>query len=387
MDVLLVAFVEFDGGERMIAFSGPTAVARLSRASSLLSQAICGETIREVCLMLPLPDPHDAAPALARALAPGFILSPEALVAAAGVAVDRGLLPEPRFLGALCRLCNIIPPQAFRADCGGLDEIFSLLAHGTDPGPAASMWARALRRPGVATLLDERGPPFMDECSETPHVMVTASDAAKSQASCVANDALFDAIFAGSVCQVVQALAAGARLDASGESMLNGDAGCCRWSPLAFAGHRSRFRRDGAEIVALLLAALADADVPCQGPCGWTPLMRTAMGGEGAAPACRLLVLARADMRRREAVSGKTALELGDRHTARAIREARDERVAMLQALESTEAKLSCNARAGGTQRGNRAVPPHKAAALASALASMSKGHRRGRGSGYRRET
>lgn len=342
----------------MIGSCGPTAVANLARASALLAQALPWEAIRAICASLPPPEPGRSPKGQS-----SLVLSAEALIIAAGPDVARGLMPEPQFLGALCRLCAAGPPGGQGAfSVGSIDEICRLLAHGTDPGPTAALWARALRRPGVAALLDRvRMTTFGDQPT-------AAGSGGGSE------EALFDAIGDGSLSRVVKQLAAGISLEAKGCAMLNGDLGCCHWSPLALAGHCSARRRHGAEMVGLLLAARADPDVPCKGPCGWTPLMRTAWAGKSASAACRLLVLARADVRPRHA-SGQTALEMGDKDTTRAIREARDERTSLSSQAE-TLASSHASARASA-KRSGRPVQPHIAAALASSLAASS---RRGRG-------
>eukprot|EP00928_Gymnodinium_smaydae_P056765 TRINITY_DN40092_c0_g1_i2.p1 TRINITY_DN40092_c0_g1~~TRINITY_DN40092_c0_g1_i2.p1 ORF type:complete len:367 (-),score=33.38 TRINITY_DN40092_c0_g1_i2:360-1460(-) len=360
MDALLVSLVEFDGGERMIGFCHALAVARLARASTLLAHALKWETTQSVIAALPMSQSTTDAVESRNAVTAG--LRSESLIAAAGTDVARGLVPEPSVLSILCRLSERSTVGAQASD--GLDQLCQFLAQGLDPGPTAASWARALRCFGVADLLERH-------CEKQFGRSIPDRQPAGS------SDALFDAIFDGSLCRVVNELAEGASLQASGAAMLNGDPGCCRWSPLAAACHVSSRRRHGAEMVALLLAARANPDTPCEGPCGWTPLMRAACAGTSASASCRLLVLARADVRCRDA-SGKTALDMGDKDTSRAIREARDLRASLVQEPDADVSVTQTAPARASAKRSSRPIPPHLAAALASSLASTSKGRGRG---------
>jgi len=176
-------------------------------------------------------------------------------------------------------------------------------------------------------------------------------------------DQLFEAISRGSVGGLVCSLADSAPLRADGPAILGSDPGCCRWNPLAAAASSAARCRLGTLNVALLLAARADANMTCSGPCCWTPLMRAASSGTAAAEACRLLVLAGADVRQRHATTGATALELGNREITRAIRKARDERNNNVGVESST-----------GQDR--RAFPVREPASMLAARWRLSKGTR-----------
>eukprot|EP00930_Biecheleria_cincta_P004214 TRINITY_DN105112_c0_g1_i1.p1 TRINITY_DN105112_c0_g1~~TRINITY_DN105112_c0_g1_i1.p1 ORF type:complete len:373 (-),score=73.61 TRINITY_DN105112_c0_g1_i1:34-1152(-) len=368
MDALLTCLVQFDGGERIIGFSGPTASARLACSARLLAESLPWSALHAVLAALP------AVATRAAELPQTALLKPEGLTAAAGSEVAQGLFPEPRVMHILCRLC------AGTAVADSLDELCRLLAHGLDPGPAAR-WARVLRLPGVGSLLERASPaPAPTETSESPAPTDALTEASKSPA---ADAELFAAIFKSSLSEAVRAISEGASLESAGDRMLNGDPGCCRWSPIAAAGFISARRGHGEQMVALLLAARADADAVCEGPCGWTPLMWTARAGRAAAAACRLLVLAGADVRRKS--GGQTALEMGDKENARSIRDARDERAAMPgKSIADADAKARECDKGKGTsiKRANKAMAPHRAAALAAALAAVTTGKGKGRAKG-----
>lgn len=110
--------------------------------------------------------------------------------------------------------------------------------------------------------------------------------------------------------------------------------------------------------------------------------MRAALTGKGSCECCRLLVLARADVRTR-GPDGKTALDMGDKDVSRAIREARDERAAILHAVNAATGEQDAEQTQvqASVKRAAKPLQAQGARALASALASSGKGQ----GKGYRK--
>jgi len=383
----VIGLLEVEGGQRSIGFLGPAAAARVAQSCQVMAFVMTPESVRQVCLSLG-----------AAASAPGqeqnaggggglwFLPSADTLVAG----VPLPFRPELRILRALLRIARSTSSgsgsgtaaSAPRA-LASLDEIYALVAQGVDPGPAA-LWARALGRQGLARLLERAPVTLLLEGAAGRGS--TALDVGEE----VTVEDFFKATLDANVAGVVRCLAAGMPLQTAGPPVLGTDPGCCRWSALAAAAHASSYRSQAPAVVALLLAARADADAPCAGPCGWTPLMHAARAGGSAAEACRLLVLAGADIRRRHAGTGETALDMGDSATSRAIREARDQRAAAaafyaaasIEAAKSGSAKVKVGRQgdsrradgSGDTCRSLRAVPPLARLALASAGGRSSKG-------------
>ena len=153
------------------------------------------------------------------------------------------------------------------------DALLVACAHEPRLLAAAETFARALR-PALGRLLAPGPPqPPADE------------------------EAFFEELLDGRLVSVLRHLARGAGAEATGPRMHRGDVGCCRWTPLAAAADVAGRRKQGGLIASLLLLARADVNRCCPGPCGWTPLMRAALGGDAAT--MRLLVEHQADLRRR----------------------------------------------------------------------------------------
>lgn len=362
---LVLGLVEAEGaGLKAVGLCGPVAATRLACSSKSWSLALPSAAVRAACTGL---SPTGAAGGAA-------LLNAEELAAA----VPQEMRPDRRVLRSLCRLTAGGP-----AGVAALDEVFILLAQGLDPGPAA-LWARALHREGVARLLEN-----------APVALMLGRAAASAQAPPPpSSDDFFEAVLDANLPATIRCLAAGLPLDAEGPRMLGEDPGCCRWSLLAAAAQASSRRGNGHVVVAFLLAARAEASAPCPGPCGWTPLMRAAKAGAAAAEACRLLVMAGADVRQRNA-EGNTALDLGDKAAARAIRDARDLRATATAAVQGQGPaapvcaasypelrgphKEGTDLTAAGSGGRHRTLPPHAKAALAHAAGRSGKGSR-GRG-------
>jgi len=339
----MCAFLEQDSA-RIVGLCGPLRTARLSTACAPLAAALSVDVLLKTCARLPVP-----ASRLQSTVPDGPSRLIDADVLASAVrksATDLKL--EPRLLQAVCHLAskkiscsnNSNHSNKFSSGtsggstCGGnmdavLDQIFWLVATCADTGPM-SVWARALHFYGLSAVMNR-----LERLSgRVPLQLPKPSDDGANR--------LFEAISNGSVGGLLCCLADGAPLNSDGPAILGNDPGCCRWNPLAAAACSAARRVSGTLNVALLLAARADANVLCSGPCCWTPLMHAASGGKAATDVCRLLVLAGADVRQRHATSGATALELGDRESARAIREARDERAKMVGVESSAGSKGIC---------------------------------------------
>jgi len=296
----LIGFLELDGGARTLEFCGPTLATRLGQTCVSLTEVLPWTAVRTLCASLPL----QQSPALQAGL-----LDPDALTIA--TVHDRSLQIEAPLLKVLCSVVGGPAMQTTRH----LDELVMLLAHGVSPG-SASIYARALRRPGLVTLF-ERFVPVNEELIST--VPTT--------------ERFFEDIFTGNLPAVISALAAGVDISVDGPKIFDGDVGCCLWSPLSAAASASGRRLHGPIIAALLMLARADCNRPCTGPCGLTPLMHGARSG--SAELCALLVRAGADVRPRHAGTRCTALEMGTKVTEHAIRAERDVRAATALAAAS----------------------------------------------------
>jgi hypothetical protein len=252
-------------------------------------------------------------------------------------------------------LCGVFVDQTTEQ----LDEFIGLLAHGAHPA-AAAVYARAVRREGLATLIERFVPedvPLADSILAAPPSV----------------DGFFEDIFEGRLAGVICAMAAGMDVHANGPRIFDGDLGCCQWSPLAAAAEISGRRSSGPIMVNMLLLAKADCKRLCTGPCGLTPLMHAARGGSTAA--CALLVRAGADVRARHAVNGNTALEMGTKATERAIRAERDTRAASAASASTDMPKIQAKERA----RGSKGHMTPNLAALAFAQVGKGKIERRAR--------
>jgi len=266
------------------------------------------------------------------------------------------LLPDPALLAALCRICGATSLCARASEAAvGLDELCLVLVRGADPEPLI-LWARALRRPGLSSLLERAA-------SSRKAVALTEIGAVVPRAKAVLSqpitpgsaEDLFEQILQVNFVGVLRLLASGVALDVVGPAMFNGDPGCCKWCPLSAAAHSAGRYQNAACLVALLLAARARADVPCPGPCRWTPLMWAAQANNPEV--CRMLILAHADPRCKHAGNGSTALDMANKETARAIMEAREQKCQ--NTLQDEAASASCvrAGRAIGRGRGSGRSP------------------------------
>lgn len=317
MDVgLLFDFVAFDAGERAVGFCGPSAAARLAAACRPLWTCLPRSVLVSTCAALPEPADEEVTSDRDRCF-----LEPAAIAAAfESQAPDK--LPGGRLLAAFCRATA----RSWSRQ-RGQDEVFRLLAHGAEPGRPSLMWARALQRGDLAALLEQEALARGRSIGWTQ----TEADA----------EVFFRQLLQGSVAGAASCLACGCTVASEGSLVVNqrrDDPGCCRWTPLAAACEGSSRRRAGAATVALLLAARADCNAPCPGPCGLTPLM--VASSAGSEEACRLLMRAGADARPRHAPTGATALEMAKKgsNAARVIREERERRSAAAEAAAAAAA-------------------------------------------------
>ncbi|CAE7240588.1 unnamed protein product [Symbiodinium sp. CCMP2592] len=371
----LYGFIEADAGERVVAFCGPCGATRLATASSALSPGLSFENLRAASARLAFTrEPRLVAP-------PAGLLDQEALREAVSTAAPQ-LLPAD---GSWLRyFCWMTAGHALE----GVDRLVSEAARpeSADLAAAASVWAAALGREALADFLERLS--ARCEASQLSAALRPALRIRRAGRERETDEEqLFTHIFDGHVAGVILDLAAGADVEASGPAIHQGDVGCCRWTPLAAAAEISGRRKQGAVIAGLLLAANANVDRKCPGPCGWTPLMRAAGCGASAATTLQLLMRAGADVRIRHE-NGNTALEMGDKATARIIREARDTR--------TLAAELASQAAPDGRQsdpRG-RAPAPRLATGSRTALAlahagraAMSKATAKSAGRGYPKTT
>lgn len=305
-----VSVIVADGGERIFYYSGPTHALRLGLCCTELACALNAQSIEDVCLRLPLPAIH-IGPAPSK-----YGLCPKSLLECVGLA-ERGrrILVNPIILACLLHRDHTI----------GTDNLFRFIrccSISEEEYAIASFWAYALRRHRAAALLNH--------LSNEHHSVGLLHGSVAGAAS------LAQAACDGDLLEVLVLLAKGENLEASGGvHFLCQDVGCCDFSPLACAASASERRRSAGWIVRLLLEVQANVDIGCVGPCGWTPLMLAAYSGNPSV--CRLLVLAKADVRKRLA-DGRTALDIAGNSqmndNARAIREARDERSAAEAVVE-----------------------------------------------------
>ncbi|CAE7603737.1 unnamed protein product [Symbiodinium sp. CCMP2456] len=306
----IYGFIEADAGQRVVSFCGPCAATRLATASSGFLPGLSFENLRAASAQLAWTREPPVAPGL---------LDQEALQEAVTTAAPQ-LLPAD---GSWLRyFCWMTAGHALE----GVDRLVSEAARpeSADLAAAASVWAAALGREALANFLERLS--ARCEASQLSAALRPALRIRRAGRERETDEEqLFTHIFDGHVAGVILDLAAGADAEAPGPAIHRGDVGCCRWTPLAAAAEISGRRKQGAVIAGLLLAAKANVDRKCPGPCGWTPLMRAAGCGASAATTLQLLMRAGADVRIRHE-NGNTALEMGDKATARIIREARDAR-------------------------------------------------------------
>eukprot|EP00931_Biecheleriopsis_adriatica_P076981 TRINITY_DN50628_c0_g1_i1.p1 TRINITY_DN50628_c0_g1~~TRINITY_DN50628_c0_g1_i1.p1 ORF type:complete len:384 (+),score=73.72 TRINITY_DN50628_c0_g1_i1:23-1153(+) len=346
----LAGFLEVGGGARLITLCGPTAAARLALTCEVLASArapwasweALQQGLAAFAAEAELELTASSSWSTASSSSSTGLLNPEALTAALPAAGHRDLLPEPQLLAAMCRICSAEGQGPTAADAAAaLDELCIQLAYGADPRPLL-LWARALRKPGLTSLLQRASAREATDNGPALEAAVTPCSV----------DEFYEDILKANVAGVVRHLATGIAPDVSGPRMLNSDPGCCRWSPLAAAAHNAGRMKNAACVVAVLLAARAKADAFCTGPCGWTALMRAAVSN--APDVCKVLVMAHADPRHRH-TDGSTALDMAGKEAARAIREARELRNA-LRTPEADEVRTSSTGSAGrGRGRGGRA--------------------------------
>eukprot|EP00439_Symbiodinium_sp_Y106_P075276 s966_g14.t2 len=397
----LYGFIEADAGQRVVAFCGPCGSTRLATASSALLPGLSFENLRAASARLA----WTREPPVAAGL-----LDQEALREAVTTAAPQLLPADGSWLRYFCWM-------AAGHALEGVDRLVSEAARpeSADLAAAASVWAAALGREALADFLERlsaRCEASQLSASLRPALRIRRAGRERE----TDEEQLFTHIFDGHVAGVILDLAAGTDVEALlddqngrrpeplkanypfvalcmhtfveealGPAIHQGDVGCCRWTPLAAAAEISGRRKQGAVIAGLLLAAKANVDRKCPGPCGWTPLMRAAGCGASAATTLQLLMRAGADVRIRHE-NGNTALEMGDKATARIIREARDTR--------TLAAELASQAAPDGRQSNPRGRAPRLATGSRTALAlahagraAMSKATAKSAGRGYPKTT
>lgn len=389
----LLGFLETGGGARLVTYAGPTAPTRLALTCQDLASArapwVSWEALKYGCAELAAQAELESTCDRKGEDESSGPFNAEELIAALSGQPD--LLPERELLRALCRICGPYGQGSSAAEVAiGLDELCIALTNGRNPKPLL-LWSRALRKPGLSALLeridaqagscttDSQPSPCTTDAQASPCTIERPSPCSVEErpSPCSIED-LFEAILSGKskFSLVLQLLATGVDLNTPGPKMLNGDPGCCHWNVLAAAAHNSSRAGNAIYVVALLLAARVNADACCIGPCRWSPLMHAAQAN--SPQVCKMLVMTQADPRKKHAGNGNTALDMANKETARAIKEAQEQRNVKLslQGDHSSIDDVQQQAQASRKGRGRgRGYSPNLAA-----LTFAGRGKRQSRG-------
>lgn len=425
-EAYLPAALDLNAGGFAGNYVGPTGCARLRRCNRTIAQVLPGS--RSLLRFWADFEPLESTESTAVTLGDRFLsqlpawLDPSLFLTAAQPCHTYDL-PEQHVLAPLCQIAaaGIERPSLGMPEVA-LDSLVMAHVGGRilRPRPAA-LWARAFGRHHLSELLLSPRPQPQDqeEAEDDPacqpngavdssvvatgaYPSTSTSSAAPAPGSNVttaiapnkifdiaaSDEDFFDALLSGSLSKTLYCLGAGADMTAEGPKIMQDDPGCCRWSPLGAAANSAAKRPHGHALVALLILAKADPDGVCPGRCGWTPLMRAATKGVLGIEACRLLVGARADVRRRHAGTGCTALEVGgtsNAHTSRAIREARDARGSTEGAEDANGARKAEGRREGAAKPACRGKGNKLALNAALINASGTTGGKGSKSAGSRR--
>ena len=175
---------------------------------------------------------------------------------------------------------------------GAADALLLTAARDGQLAAAAAVWAAAFQKPCLARVLLRLSGEVRLSPSLRRFVRVLYEQSPNE-------DDFFEDLLDGRLPRVIFHLAQGVNVEATGPAIHRNDVGCCKWTPLAAAADIAARRTQGLVISNVLLAARADVNRPCPGPCGWTPLMRAALSGAPAESTLKLLVQAGADVRMR----------------------------------------------------------------------------------------